>query len=95
MKAAARILTMGPKYLVVKKGEHGALLFGAGRVFFAPALPLEDVIDPTGAGDTFAGGFIAWLLLLLSFAFAGGAIVLALRPGAPEVEPAAPTGPPL
>ncbi|HMU14848.1 MAG: bifunctional hydroxymethylpyrimidine kinase/phosphomethylpyrimidine kinase [Bacteroidetes bacterium] len=61
VKAAARILTMGPKYLVVKKGEHGALLFGAGRVFFAPALPLEDVIDPTGAGDTFAGGFIGYL----------------------------------
>jgi sugar/nucleoside kinase (ribokinase family) len=61
VKAAQRILTMGPKYLVVKKGEHGALLFGQGRVFFAPALPLEDVVDPTGAGDTFAGGFIGFL----------------------------------
>ena len=61
VKAAERILAMGPKYLVVKKGEHGALLFGAGRVFFAPALPLEDVVDPTGAGDTFAGGFIGYL----------------------------------
>lgn len=61
VKAAARILAMGPKYLVVKKGEHGALLFGPDRVFFAPALPLEDVIDPTGAGDTFAGGFIGYL----------------------------------
>ncbi len=61
VKAAAKIMAMGPKYLVVKKGEHGALLFGAGRVFFAPALPLEDVVDPTGAGDTFAGGFIGYL----------------------------------
>lgn len=61
VKAANKILSMGPKYLVVKKGEHGALLFGQGRVFFAPALPLEDVIDPTGAGDTFAGGFIGYL----------------------------------
>lgn len=61
VKAATKILAMGPKYLVVKKGEHGALLFGQGRVFFAPALPLEDVIDPTGAGDTFAGGFIGFL----------------------------------
>lgn len=61
VRAAERILAMGPKYLVVKKGEHGALLFGAGRVFFAPALPLEDVVDPTGAGDTFAGGFIGYL----------------------------------
>ena len=50
-----------PKYLVVKKGEHGALLFSPDRVFFAPALPLEDVVDPTGAGDTFAGGFIGFL----------------------------------
>jgi sugar/nucleoside kinase (ribokinase family) len=50
---------MGPKYLIIKKGEHGALLFHENQVFFAPALPLEDVFDPTGAGDTFAGGFIA------------------------------------
>lgn len=61
VKAAAKILAMGPKYLVVKKGEHGALLFSPDRVFFAPALPLEDVVDPTGAGDTFAGGFIGYL----------------------------------
>jgi len=61
VKAANTILAMGPKYLVVKKGEHGALLFSADRVFFAPALPLEDIIDPTGAGDTFAGGFIGYL----------------------------------
>lgn len=61
VKAATRILDMGPKYLVVKKGEHGALLFSKERVFFAPALPLEDIVDPTGAGDTFAGGFIGYL----------------------------------
>ncbi len=58
VKAAKKILTMGPKYLIIKKGEHGALLFHEDSVFFAPALPLEDVFDPTGAGDTFAGGFI-------------------------------------
>jgi sugar/nucleoside kinase (ribokinase family) len=58
MKAAAKICEMGPKYLIIKKGEHGALLFHKDRVFFAPALPLEEVFDPTGAGDTFAGGFI-------------------------------------
>jgi sugar/nucleoside kinase (ribokinase family) len=52
---------MGPKYLIIKKGEHGALLFHGNHVFFAPALPLEDVFDPTGAGDTFAGGFIGHL----------------------------------
>jgi len=51
-------MKMGPKYLIIKKGEHGALLFHENQVFFAPALPLEDVFDPTGAGDTFAGGFI-------------------------------------
>lgn len=61
VKAAKDILTMGPKYLVIKKGEHGALLFHGGNVFFAPALPLEDVFDPTGAGDTFAGGFVGYL----------------------------------
>ena len=61
VKAAQKILTMGPKYLVIKKGEHGALLFHDNQVFFAPALPLEDVFDPTGAGDTFAGGFIGYL----------------------------------
>ena len=52
---------MGPKYLIIKKGEHGALLFDQHNVFFAPALPLEEVVDPTGAGDTFAGGFISYL----------------------------------
>ena len=61
VKAAAAILKMGPKYLIIKKGEHGALLFYDGKVFFAPALPLEDVFDPTGAGDTFAGGFVGHL----------------------------------
>ena len=61
VKAAKKILEMGPKYLIIKKGEHGALLFHDNHVFFAPALPLEDVFDPTGAGDTFAGGFIGHL----------------------------------
>lgn len=61
VKAAQKILTMGPKVLVIKKGEHGALLFNKEEVFFAPALPLEEVFDPTGAGDTFAGGFIGYL----------------------------------
>jgi len=61
VKAAQKILKMGPKYLIIKKGEHGALLFNSEQVFFAPALPLEDVFDPTGAGDTFAGGFIGYL----------------------------------
>ncbi len=61
VKAAQKILNMGPKYLIIKKGEHGALLFNKEQVFFAPALPLEDVFDPTGAGDTFAGGFIGYL----------------------------------
>ena len=61
VKAAKKILTMGPKYLIIKKGEHGALLFQENEVFFAPALPLEEVFDPTGAGDTFAGGFIGYL----------------------------------
>ena len=58
VKAAKKIMTMGPQYLIIKKGEHGALLFHEDNVFYAPALPLEDVFDPTGAGDTFAGGFI-------------------------------------
>lgn len=61
VKAARNILQMGPKYLIIKKGEHGALLFHKNEVFFAPALPLEEVFDPTGAGDTFAGGFIGYL----------------------------------
>lgn len=60
-KAAKAIHAMGPKYVIIKKGEHGALLFGEGRVFSAPALPLEEVFDPTGAGDTFAAGFIGYL----------------------------------
>ena len=60
-KAAKIILEMGPKYLIIKKGEHGALLFGDNNIFYAPALPLEDVFDPTGAGDTFAGGFVGHL----------------------------------
>ncbi len=58
VKAAKKVMGMGPKYLIIKKGEHGALLFHENHVFFAPALPLEDVFDPTGAGDAFAGGFI-------------------------------------
>lgn len=58
VKAARKILEMGPQYLIIKKGEHGALLFNENNVFYAPALPLEDVFDPTGAGDSFAGGFI-------------------------------------
>lgn len=61
VRAAQKILAMGPKFLVIKKGEHGALLFNHEKVFFAPALPLEEVFDPTGAGDTFAGGFIGYL----------------------------------
>ena len=61
VKAAKKIKSMGPKILIIKKGEHGALLFHGEDVFFAPALPLEDVFDPTGAGDTFAGGFIGYL----------------------------------
>ncbi len=61
VKAAKTIMAMGPKYLIIKKGEHGALLFHGDNVFFAPALPLEEVFDPTGAGDTFAGGFIGHL----------------------------------
>lgn len=62
VKAARKIQAIGPKYLIIKKGEHGALLFGAeAETFFCPALPLEEVFDPTGAGDTFAGGFIGYL----------------------------------
>ena len=61
VRAANKILNMGPKFLVIKKGEHGALLFHENHVFFAPALPLEEVFDPTGAGDTFAGGFVGWI----------------------------------
>ena len=61
VKAARTIMQMGPKFLIIKKGEHGALLFHGDQVFVAPALPLEEVFDPTGAGDTFAGGFIGHL----------------------------------
>lgn len=61
VKAALKIQEMGPRYVVIKKGEHGALLFHGKQVFFAPALPLESVFDPTGAGDTFAGGFMGYL----------------------------------
>ncbi|MEP7319786.1 MAG: PfkB family carbohydrate kinase [Panacibacter sp.] len=70
VKAAKKILTMGPKYLIIKKGEHGALLFHGDNVFFAPALPLEEVFDPTGAGDTFAGGFIGHLAKTKDISFA-------------------------
>ena len=61
VNAAKKIHSMGPKYVVIKKGEHGALLFNEGKMFFAPALPLAEVFDPTGAGDTFAGGFCGYL----------------------------------
>jgi len=61
VKAAEKILQMGPKYLIIKKGEHGALLFHEDKIFSAPALPLAEVFDPTGAGDTFAGGFIGYM----------------------------------
>ena len=60
-KAAVKIMAMGPKTLIIKKGEHGALLFQGKKIFYAPALPLEEVFDPTGAGDSFAGGFIGYL----------------------------------
>lgn len=69
VKAAKKILTMGPKTLVIKKGEHGALLFNENNVFFAPALPLEDVFDPTGAGDSFAGGFTGFLAKTKNYSF--------------------------
>ena len=61
VKASQKIMAMGPRFLVIKKGEHGALLFNENNVFSAPALPLEEVFDPTGAGDSFAGGFISYL----------------------------------
>lgn len=69
VKAAKKILTMGPKFLIIKKGEHGALLFHQNSVFFAPALPLEEVFDPTGAGDTFAGGFMGYLTMTNDVSF--------------------------
>ena len=67
--AARKIHKMGPKYVVIKKGEHGALLFNDDNVFYAPALPLEEVFDPTGAGDTFAGGFAGYLTRTNDFSF--------------------------
>jgi len=69
LKAAKTIMKMGPKNLIIKKGEHGALLFSEHEVFFAPALPLEEVFDPTGAGDTFAGGFIGFLAATQDISF--------------------------
>lgn len=69
IKAAKKILKMGPKYLVIKKGEHGALLFHEDKLFFAPALPLEEVVDPTGAGDTFAGGMMGYLAKTKNLSF--------------------------
>jgi sugar/nucleoside kinase (ribokinase family) len=70
VKAAKKILEMGPKYLIIKKGEHGALLFHGDKIFSAPALPLAEVFDPTGAGDTFAGGFIGYLAKVGTINFA-------------------------
>lgn len=69
VKAAEKIHGMGPKYVVIKKGEHGALLFNEKNIFFAPALPLEEVFDPTGAGDTFAGGFAGYLASTTNISF--------------------------
>ena len=69
VKAARKIQSMGPKYVIIKKGEHGALLFHGDKIFSAPALPLEDVFDPTGAGDSFAGGFIGYLARVDSTSF--------------------------
>ena len=69
VKAAKKIFTMGPENVIIKKGEHGALLFSKGNIFFAPALPLESVFDPTGAGDTFAGGFAGYLTQAKDFSF--------------------------
>lgn len=78
VKAARKIQEMGPKYLIIKKGEHGALLFYENKIFSAPALPLEDVFDPTGAGDTFAGGFIGYLARIneISFESMKGAVIM-------------------
>ena len=69
VRAAQKIHSMGPKYVIIKKGEHGALLFNNGDIFFAPALPLEDVFDPTGAGDTFAGGFSGYMTKTANYNF--------------------------
>ena len=67
--AAKKIMTMGPEFVVIKKGEHGALLFFEDEIFYAPALPLKEVFDPTGAGDTFAGGFAGYLAKTEDFSF--------------------------
>ncbi len=69
VKAARKILDMGPRFLIIKKGEHGALLFDRDHIFFAPALPLEEVFDPTGAGDTFAGGFMGYITKTRNLSF--------------------------
>lgn len=69
VKAAQKILSLGPKHIIIKKGEHGALLFNNEEVFFAPALPLKEVFDPTGAGDTFAGGFVGHLCATKDYSF--------------------------
>jgi sugar/nucleoside kinase (ribokinase family) len=69
VKAAQKIHDMGPEFVIIKKGEHGALLFNDGKIFAIPALPLEEVFDPTGAGDTFAGGFAAYLTKKQEFTF--------------------------
>ena len=69
VKAAAKIHEMGPAYVVIKKGEHGALLFHNDNIFFAPALPLKEIFDPTGAGDTFAGGFSGYLAASGDYSF--------------------------
>jgi sugar/nucleoside kinase (ribokinase family) len=69
VKAAKVIRSMGPQIVIIKKGEHGALLFHEENMFFAPALPLEDVFDPTGAGDTFAGGFMGYIAATDDFSF--------------------------
>jgi sugar/nucleoside kinase (ribokinase family) len=71
VKAAQKINTLGPKYLVIKKGEHGAFLFGKDNIFFAPAMPLAEVFDPTGAGDTFAGGFMGYIAQMGDISFEG------------------------
>jgi sugar/nucleoside kinase (ribokinase family) len=71
VKAARKIMSMGPKYVVIKKGEHGALLFHGNDAFFTPALPLEEVFDPTGAGDTFAGGMMGYLAATGDLSFSG------------------------
>ena len=69
VKAAQRIMAMGVKFVVIKKGEHGALLFHDDKVFFAPALPLAEVFDPTGAGDAFAGGLVGYLTKTRDYSF--------------------------